>query len=113
MPLLKANIQDALRAAGLSKAGGSAAGINEKLDEAGLSDEEVLDQVAQVMMHGSSDSIRLRAAETVLKVRGHMKEASAPPPPITIVIQGTGVTPEVNPILIPREISPIPKETVQ
>ena len=104
MPLLKANIQDALRAAGLAKPEGSKGSVEEQLDEAGLSLTETLEQIENVLTRGTSDAVRLRAAETLLKVRGLMKEQSAPPPPITIVIQGTGTTPEINPIFLPREL---------
>lgn len=103
MPVLKANIQNALRVAGLTKETRST--LDEQLDDSGLSLTETLAQVEIVLKSGSSDAVRLRAAETLFKIRGMMKEASAPPPAITIVIQGNNVTPETNPILLPREIS--------
>lgn len=112
MPLLKANIQDALRAAGLSKSSASVT-VEDQLVEAGLSNEEIFAEAETLMKRGSSDAVRLGAINSILKVKGLMKEASAPPPPITIVIQGTGPTPGVNPILVPREISALPKEVVQ
>lgn len=112
MPLLKANIQDVLRAAGLAKTGTTGT-VEDQLVEAGLSNEEIFAEAETLMKRGSSDAVRLGAINSILKVKGLMKEASAPPPPITIVIQGTGITPEVNPILVPREINPVPKGCVQ
>jgi hypothetical protein len=104
LPLLKANIQEALRAAGLAKPAGSAGTVEEQLNAAGLSNEEIFEEAAILMKAGTSDAVKLGAINSILKVKGLMKEASAPPPAITILIQGTGAQPAVNPILLPREL---------
>ena len=103
MPLLKANIQEALRAAGLTKERSSGT-VDDQLNAAGLSNEEIFEEAAILMKAGTSDAVKLGAINSILKVKGLMKEASAPPPAITILIQGSATVPEVNPILLPREL---------
>jgi hypothetical protein len=112
LPLLKANIQEALRAAGLTKERSSAGTVEDQLEAAGLSNQEIFEEAAILMKAGTSDAVKLGAINSILKVKGLMKEASAPPPAITIVIQGTAAPSEtgINPILLPRELNPKPRE---
>jgi len=103
--LLKPQIASALREAGLLK-DGEQENLEESLDRAGLSVSETLNQLNFEMTQGDSSASRVRAAELSLKIRGLMKEAAAPLPAITIVIQDSEPSKirNFNSILIPREI---------
>ena len=104
MPILKPEIQAALRAAGLAPQDQNRS-LTEELDASGLSVRETLDTVTSIMIHGESDHTRLRAAELSLKARGVLKDAAAPIPSITIVINDPLAPRGINPILIPRELT--------
>lgn len=73
------------------------------LDEAGLSKEEVLLNVASMMRSGETDGVRLKAADTALKLHGMMSADASDVPHVTIVIHDSTLS--INPILIPREMN--------
>lgn len=99
MPILKPEIQKVLNSVGLSSKNPS--DLTEQLDGAGLSLESTLSTVSHIMDHGDSDTIRLNAANTALKLHGLMRDQPAQAPSVTIVIRDTDA-PAVNPILVPR-----------
>ena len=109
MPLMKPEIQEVLRAAGLAKDQPKTdAPLTEKLNAAGLGLSETLDEIASIVKGSGNEALRFRALETVLKAHGALKESIPPPPSFTIVIQDTlpnpSQTPSVNPILLPRQL---------
>lgn len=110
MPLMKPEVQEVLRAAGLAPNASKSAesgSISDKLDRAGLSLEETLEQLAFIAKESGNESLRARCLETVLKAHGALKETAAAPPSFTIVIQeaaGAPVPPAINPILLPRQL---------
>lgn len=115
MPILKPDIQAALRASGLSPSETDEKPLLANLEDAGLSQDAVLKNLGFIMENGGSDAIRLRAIENALKVRGLMKDSAAPAPQISITI--VDALPKVaesvegvNRILLPRELL---KERVQ
>lgn len=71
------------------------------LEDNNLSPNEVLDSLASIMRGGENESVRLRAAETALKLNGMLnKNEGMQIPHVTIIINnGDG---DINPILIPR-----------
>lgn len=109
MPILKPEIQKALAAAGINKTADSS--INDKLEMAGLGVHDTLTELADIMNRSDNDGYRLRAIEMVLKAHGLMKEAAAPMPSVTIVINDPSSSDSqrsINPILVPRPvISPV------
>lgn len=107
MPLIKPEVQKILRAAGLSDKSDSAT-LDEQLTEAGLSSEQLAENLAGIALRSGNDGLRLRAIETVLKVKGAMKEQVTALPNFTIIIQNfspqeLGRTSGANPILFPRQ----------
>lgn len=105
MPLLNANIQQALREAGLSPSDKERT-TQEALKDAGLSLGETLATVSQIMYNGSSDALRLRAAEDVLKAHGLMKDTAVQAPQVIININDPAAAGKPNPILFPRGYTP-------
>lgn len=103
MPLLKPDIQKALREANLLPEQRQGT-IEDSLDNAGLSLDSTLGTLSDLATNGSSEHIRLRATEMTFKMRGFMKEQSSPAPSITIVIQDGSPAGKMNPILVPREV---------
>jgi len=111
MPLVKPEIQKALRAAGLLKDAPAAeeGSVIEKLNNAGLSLEEVLDEYANLALRSGNEAIRARALQDILKAHGALKETTPAPPSFTIVIQPSdfsslSATQGINPILLPRQL---------
>lgn len=119
MPLIKPEVQNLLREAGLApgRSSSSSAGdntLNEKMDQVGLTDEMLLEGLYDIAKLSGNEAIRLRALETALKARGSLKESAQSPPSFTIVIQPSSFqqspqnsqnVPEgVNPILLPRQL---------
>lgn len=103
MPILKPEIQAALRAAGISKSPNGS--LEESLDSSGLTLDSSLSTISQIQEFGGSETSRLRAAELALRARGFLKDQSPTAPSITIVINDPGRQEnKINPILIPREI---------
>lgn len=114
MPLMKPEIQKVLRAAGLAKeASNPDTPLSEKLDAAGLSVDELLEELAHLAKNSGNEALRLKAVETSLKAHGALKDSAPQVPSFTIVIQDSGgqlpsQSPEtnstVNPILLPRQL---------
>ena len=120
MPLIRPEVQEVLRAAGLAPEASKkdTRPLSDKLDAAGLSIEETLEELAILVKSSGNESLRARCLETVLKAHGALKETAPAAPSFTIVIQESlgngalaqplqGVTnlPEgVNPILLPRQL---------
>ena len=116
MPLMKPEIQNILRKAGLAPASSDSdeRSVSEKLDAAGLSLQETLDQLAYIAKESGNESLRARCLETALKAHGALKDTTPAPPSFTIVIQPSQGSPSVsshpnlpqgvNPILLPRQL---------
>lgn len=108
MPLIKPEIQNVLRAAGLTKEKplASESSIIEKLDDAGLSLPEILEQLAFIAKESGNEALRARCLETALKAHGALKDTTPAPPSFTIVIQDSSSSAlnGVNPILLPRQL---------
>jgi hypothetical protein len=96
-------IREVLRAADLAPASSSKSGLSQLLEDANLTAPEVLMEVGNLMRIGETGQIRLRAAETGLKLNGLLDsdEGSRIPFTVNIVIKDSQFT-EINPILIPR-----------
>lgn len=108
MPILRPEIQKALRAAGLTKdtSNRDDVPLADKLSLVGLSLDETLERLADLVNNCQNEVIRRQAIDTTLKLHGVLKEQAPLPPSVTIVINDPNrPTPEVNPILLPREIS--------
>lgn len=112
MPILTPEIKKVLKSVGLNQDKPEGSSLEDSLDSAGLSLESTLNTVSHIMDHGDTDTIRLNAANTALKLRGLMKDAGATVPSVTIVIRDSGA-PLVNPILIPRAAATAEQETIQ
>lgn len=116
MPLIRPEIQNVLRSAGLldSKKKGASAEettLIEKLNDAGLSLEEILENLAFTAKESANEGLRVRCLETALKAHGALKDTTPPVPSFTIVIQEAGAgspgqpsVQGVNPILLPRAL---------
>lgn len=103
MPILRPQILEALRESGLAP-DEKTKGIAESLDNAGLSIPATLEVVSTLMHAGASDHIKLRAAESVLKAHGLMKDQPTQLPSVNIYIQDSEAPKGINPILFPREM---------
>lgn len=104
MPILKPEIQAALREVGLDHKVDS--DLTTKLDNAGLSIVEAAETAAFLMQNGGSEHIRLRAADLALKAHNVGKETVSQIPSVIFIIQDSKAAPGlVNPILIPRELT--------
>lgn len=106
MPLLTPNlsqsqIHQVLREVKGSRPEGNSTDLKQLLEGNNLSPNEVLDALASIMRGGENESVRLRAAETALKLNGMLdKNEGMQIPNVTILINnGDG---GINPILIPR-----------
>ncbi len=112
MPLIKPEVQKVLRAAGLLKESapvGEETTVVDKLNGAGLSIDEVLEELANLALRSGNEGIRHRALQDTLKLHGALKESAPAAPSFTIVIQPSGfptspVVQDVNPILLPRQL---------
>lgn len=99
MPLLSpSQIHQALRP--LVKEQKEKRNLQELLNDACLTPEEVLDNLSAMMRAGDSDSTRLRAAETALKLNGLLNNDVVQMPSVTIIIKDSEFS--LNPILVPR-----------
>jgi hypothetical protein len=99
--VIRPEIHAILSEIGISKRDESS--LTGNLSAAGLSLDNLLDQLSSISSTSQSDAIKLRAIETALKMHGVLKEQAAPPPSISITITDPyGQTSSVNPILIPR-----------
>jgi hypothetical protein len=108
MPLIKPEIQKILRESGLDKSSDRECTVDEQLNLSGLSNEAVADELSHLALNSQNEALRLRALETVLKVRGALKEQPQAVPSFTIIIQNSSPdltkTGGVNPILFPRVV---------
>lgn len=113
MPILRPEIQKALRVAGLTR-DPSDIPLSDRLEIANLGLDHTLEALGE-LANSSNESIREKAINTSLKLHGVLKEQAAAPPSVTIIIQDPkAVAGSVNPILIPREAAVTPqKETIQ
>jgi hypothetical protein len=103
VPILKPEIQEALRTSGLLPQ--SDQNINDSLDSAGLTLDRTLSTISEIQDTSTNETARLRAAELSLKARGFLREAAPAVPSITFIIQDSNAPSGTNPILLPREIS--------
>jgi hypothetical protein len=71
------------------------------LENSGLTASEILESVSNIMRCGDSDTVRLRAAETALKLNGLMERDGHENVSVNIIIHDSEFT-SINPILIPR-----------
>lgn len=114
MPLIKPEVQSILRESGLAPERNSKANegtIAEKMAQAGLDDECLVEELYNIAKMSSNEGLKLRALETALKIRGALKDTAPPPPSFTIVIQPSSfhtsdqyATDGTNPILLPRQL---------
>jgi hypothetical protein len=109
VPILKPEIQEALRTSGLLPQ--SNQNISESLDSAGLTLDRTLSTISEIQESGGSDISRLRAAELSLKARGFLRDQAPAAPSITFIIQDKDAPKGVNPILLPRELPLLPDAT--
>lgn len=109
MPILKPEIQNALRAAGLVS--DKEDSLDSLLEKHNLSKDKVLETLGFLMENAGADQTRLRAAENALKILGLLKDVPTTVPNISITIVDGQSKAGFNQILLPREIRL--KETVQ
>jgi len=114
MPLIKPEIQKILRASGLDVSEPSEApvgSISEKLDNAGLSKDELAEELSIIIKSSCNESLRLRAIESALKAHGVLKENQPiTVPSFTVIIKNSAAasdetttdTTNLNDILFPR-----------
>lgn len=115
MPLIRPEIQEVLRSAGLApekKSSSSESSVSEQMNEAGLSIPEILQQLSSIAKDSKNEALQARVLETALKVHGVMKETAPPVPSFTIIInEPAGASADqprgVNPILLPRQLHQI------
>ena len=71
------------------------------LENSGLTAPEILDSINNLMRCGENDSVRLKAAETALKLNGLLDRDGRETVSVNIIIHDSEYT-SINPILIPR-----------
>ncbi len=109
MPIMRPEIQDVLRKAGLApeKKVASDSPLDQQLEEAGLGLSEVLERYSYIIENTANETLKKSALDTVLKMHGALKETAPAPPSFTIVITGGSdakTVDGVNPILLPRQL---------
>lgn len=109
MPLMSPGIQAALRKAGVEKSPATVeeTSITDRLENAGLSLENTLGNLATIANGTGNEGLRLRANETALKLHGALKEATVSQiPSFTLVINDPGSAGQggINPIFLPRQL---------
>ncbi len=112
MPLIKPEIQNLLRKAGLAPEQSKIdQTLVEKLDCAGLDLDSVLEELNTLAKSSGNEALRLRALETALKAHGALKDSAPAIPSFTIIIQDPSHlsdqqvnSTQVNPILLPRQL---------
>jgi hypothetical protein len=121
MPLIKPEIQRVLRQAGLSDRPSpeesSDTSFSSKLDRAGLSTDEIAEELTVLAKSSGNESLRLRALESAMKAHGILKDIpQGAAPSFTVVIQSAPGAPTegqdaLNRILFPRvSLSSTPRE---
>lgn len=90
--------------------------ITETLEESGLTDDNLADELTHLALHSNNETLRLRAIETALKVKGALKETAPIIPTFTVIINNSSKdltkTEGVSPILFPRQSLKDPKEEI-
>ena len=71
------------------------------LENSGLTAPEILESINNLMRCGENDSVRLKAAETALKLNGLLDRDGRETVSVNIIIHDSEYT-SINPILIPR-----------
>lgn len=92
MPLMRPEITRALEEIGLSpKRSGDKKEINERLEEAGLGLDSILENLASMANSAESEHLRLRANETALRMHGVLTPENQGPttPVVKIVIESS------------------------
>lgn len=107
MPLLKPEIQSALRLAGIGGSDGDdKQDIESILNDNNLSLRDSVRILSEIAHSSTNEHTRKGAVETAFKLLGVMKEGAAQIPSVTIIINDPkGGDIKINPILIPREIT--------
>lgn len=104
-PLDPDQIHQVLKESGLAKTAPTAerrGQVSEILDDAGLSKEDLAKELQSLVEMGSSEAIRLRAAELAFRLHGSLAAPeSANVPSFQIIIKDSEKV-DINPILIPR-----------
>lgn len=101
MPLLSPNqIHQVLRNENLTPSN-EPKNLKKLLEDSNLTAPEVLDSLSSLLRSSESDTTRMRAAETALKLNGLLNGDAQPDFNVTIIIQDSEFS--VNPILIPRQ----------
>lgn len=104
MPIIdpKSGISLVLQDSGISPKASSGTDIKSKLDDSGLSLDNLLNRVADIIENSENRSLAYKAIEASLKMHGALREGAVAPPSVTIVINDPHSNFSVNPILIPR-----------
>lgn len=109
MPIIQHNVQAALREAGLVKDPDAIDdSVQGHLDAEGLSLKQTIGLLGDVALGADSSSVKLRAIETALKLRGVLKDQAPPAASFSIVFSSPNdipngkEPPKINPILVPR-----------
>lgn len=103
MPIMKPEIQAALREVGLSKE--SKGTVSEVLNDVDLSVAEGARILSDIAYNSENVGERRRAVETSFKLHGILNDQPAQQPNITIIISDPHAPTGVNPILLPREVT--------
>lgn len=102
MPLLSPNqIHQVLRQEKVETTTSEPKNLKRLLEDSNLTAPEVLENLSSLLRSAESDTTRMRAAETALKLNGLLNGDVQPDFNITIVIQDSEYS--INPILIPRQ----------
>lgn len=81
---------------------GESSDLRKMLDDANLGPENLLEQLRSLTMMADSDSTRLKAVDTGLKLNGLLaKDELSTVPVVNIIIKDSAYV-DINPILIPR-----------
>lgn len=101
MPLLSPTaIRDVLSETGLI----DQSDIKKVLEANSLGINEVINEVGMIMRGGENSAVKLRAAETAMKLHGYLiNKDDGPSAPIVNIIINDSKDTVINPILIPRQ----------
>jgi uncharacterized Zn-binding protein involved in type VI secretion len=114
MGLVKPEITQLLRSAGISRGGIRAvtdgdASISDRLANAGLSIEECFDELRGIITNGDSDTVKLNGIKMVLEAHKVMKGDSVVGTTVNIIINDSSET--INPMFLPRQLIAIQQGT--
>lgn len=118
MPIIKPEVQKILRTAGLlNESVAETTTIETSLNNAGLDNTSMAEELTSLALRSQNESLRLRAIETALRVKGALKDATPQVPSFTIVINGANSdlsrTSGINPTLFPRQSYKPSKEIIE